>query len=218
MPYELQKLPGVGPQTRKQAQKAAEGIALATRRSRTVHIDVDDRDAETTRLLLALHRLVAVGPELPRARRTAEAVGGRLRELIPQARPIGSWLRRLLSGSRRRARAERAVERIAALLAERDRDQAAHRPGDHGPAAPAAGRGPGVDRLRDPRGRLLQPAGGALRPGAVGPDRRRGLPARRSGRAGQGAGARRHPAAGLAPRLSGVRRPVRARPAPGDPR
>ncbi|GAA4515551.1 DEAD/DEAH box helicase [Nonomuraea ferruginea] len=117
MPYELQKLPGVGPQTRKQAQKAAEGIALATRRSRTVHIDVDDRDAETTRLLLALHRLVAVGPELPRARRTAEAVGGRLRELIPQARPIGSWLRRLLSGSRRRARAERAVERIAALLA-----------------------------------------------------------------------------------------------------
>ncbi|MFF4624591.1 DEAD/DEAH box helicase [Nonomuraea jabiensis] len=117
-PYELQKLPGVGQQTRWQAQKAAEHIARATRQSCTAHIDVDNRDAETTQLLVALHQLVAVGPELPRARRTAEAVVRRLNELIPQARPISNWLRRLLSGSRRRARAAQAAEQIAGLLTD----------------------------------------------------------------------------------------------------
>ncbi|MFI9589515.1 DEAD/DEAH box helicase [Nonomuraea sp. NPDC052265] len=117
-PYELQKLPGVGPQTRSQAQSAAQRIARATRESCTAHIDVDDRDAETTRLLVALHRLVAAGPEIPRARHTAETVVRRLGELIPQARPLRGWLRRLLSAGRRRARAEAAAEQIAGLLAD----------------------------------------------------------------------------------------------------
>ncbi|MGW6504618.1 DEAD/DEAH box helicase [Nonomuraea angiospora] len=117
-PYELQKLPGVGQQTRWQAQRAAESIARATRQSCTAHIDVDNRDAETTQLLVALYRLVAAGPELPRARRTAGAVVRRLNELIPQARPISNWLRRLLSGSRRRTRAAQAAEQIAGLLTD----------------------------------------------------------------------------------------------------
>ncbi|GAA3677581.1 DEAD/DEAH box helicase [Nonomuraea antimicrobica] len=117
-PYELQKLPGVGQQTRWQAQTAAEGIARATRKSCTLHIDVDNRDPETTRLLVALHRLVAVGPDLPRARRTAETVARRLDELIPQARPLGNRLRGLLYGSRRRARAAQAVAQIAGLLTD----------------------------------------------------------------------------------------------------
>ncbi|MFG1947419.1 DEAD/DEAH box helicase [Nonomuraea sp. NPDC048826] len=117
-PYELQQLPGVGQQTRWQAQKAAESIARVAKESCTAHIDVDNRDAETTRLLVALYRLVAVGPELVRARRAANAVGRRLNEALPQVRPLSNWFRRLLSGTRRRARAAEAAERIAELLAD----------------------------------------------------------------------------------------------------
>ncbi|MFG1706020.1 DEAD/DEAH box helicase [Nonomuraea sp. M3C6] len=116
-PYELQKLPGVGPKTRWQAQSAAKQIARAARESGTVHIDVEHQDAETTRLLVALHRLVTAGPELSQARRTAETVEQRLKGLIPDARAMGSWWRRLLSGERRRARAAQAAEQIAGLLA-----------------------------------------------------------------------------------------------------
>ncbi|MGI5268339.1 DEAD/DEAH box helicase [Nonomuraea sp. CA-218870] len=115
-PYELQKVPGVGQQTRGQAQKAAEQLARAVRQSGTVHIDVDHRDAETTRLLVALSRLVAVGPELVRARRTALEVVRRLGALIPRARPLSSWPRRLLSGSRRLGRAAEAATQVAGLL------------------------------------------------------------------------------------------------------
>ncbi|MFI6594685.1 DEAD/DEAH box helicase [Nonomuraea sp. NPDC050536] len=117
-PYELQKLPGVGPKTRWQAQSAAQQIARAARESGTVHIDVERQDAETTRLLVALHGLVAAGPELSRARRTAQALEQRLKALVPDARSLGRWWRRLLTGGKRRARAEQAVERIAELLAE----------------------------------------------------------------------------------------------------
>ncbi|WP_188195818.1 DEAD/DEAH box helicase [Nonomuraea sp. SYSU D8015] len=117
-PYELQKLPGVGPETRWRAQRAAQRMARAMKESSAAYIDVDHRDAETTRLLIVLHRLVAAGPDLPRARRTAETLVQRLDQLIHTARPLSNWLRRLLSGSRRRALAEQAAERIAATLAE----------------------------------------------------------------------------------------------------
>ncbi|WP_275956160.1 DEAD/DEAH box helicase [Nonomuraea sediminis] len=117
-PYELQGLPGVGPKTRWQAQSAAQQLARAARESGTVHIDVEEQDVETARLLGALHVLVAAGPELPRARRTAQALEQRLKELIPAARALSSWWRRMLTGGRRRARAEQAVARLAELLAE----------------------------------------------------------------------------------------------------
>ncbi|SDL30208.1 DEAD/DEAH box helicase [Nonomuraea jiangxiensis] len=117
-PYELQKLPGVGPKTRRQAQSAAQRIATAMEETCTPHIDVEDRDAETTRLLVALYRLVAAGPHLPRARRTSEEVVRRLNVLIPEARPLRGWIRGLLAGSRRRTRAAQAVEEITGLLAD----------------------------------------------------------------------------------------------------
>jgi SNF2 family DNA or RNA helicase len=116
-PYELEQVQGVGRQTRVQAKQAAERIARATRRACTVHIDVDDRGEETTRLLVALYRLVEAGPDLPRARRVADSTVRELNELLPQARPLGSWWRRLLSGSARRERAAEAVRRVAELLA-----------------------------------------------------------------------------------------------------
>ncbi|MEU8251596.1 DEAD/DEAH box helicase [Nonomuraea sp. NPDC048916] len=117
-PYELQRVPGIGPQTQRQAHAAARQIAQAARASTAVQIDVEHQDSETTALLVALHRLVAAGPDLPRARRTAEAVGRRLDALIPVARPAGSWWRTLLSGGERRDRAARAVAEIGELLAQ----------------------------------------------------------------------------------------------------
>ncbi|MER7506593.1 DEAD/DEAH box helicase [Nonomuraea pusilla] len=117
-PYELQRLPGVGPQTRWRAQSAAQRIARATAESCAPHVDVDSRDAETGALLVALYPLVAAGPELPRARRTADTLVRRFGRLIPEARLLRSRLRGLLSGSRRRGRAETAVEGIADLLAD----------------------------------------------------------------------------------------------------
>jgi SNF2 family DNA or RNA helicase len=116
-PYDLQRLPGVGPQTQWQAQAAARQIWLAAQESTAVHLDVERRDAETTALLVALHRLVQAGPDLPRALRTAHAVGGRLSALLPAARPAGSRWRRLLSGERRRAQAAAAAAELQALLA-----------------------------------------------------------------------------------------------------
>ncbi|MEU4575748.1 DEAD/DEAH box helicase [Nonomuraea sp. NPDC023979] len=83
-PYELQRVPGIGPRTQAQAHAAAREIARAAEAAETVHIDVERQDPETTALLTALHRLVAAGPDLPRARRTADALTG-----IPTGTPIG---------------------------------------------------------------------------------------------------------------------------------
>src|SRR5690606_10275521 len=155
------------PQTRTQARRAAERIEDVTRRTRIVHIDVDDRDAETTGLLVALHRLVAVGPDLPRARRTAGTVVKRLDELIPGARPLSGRLRRLVSGRRRRARAEQAAAELAELSAPEVSDRAAAEgflPDDLTERV-------GVPPRRRARLPAPQPAGcdhGAVRPGPHG--------------------------------------------------
>ncbi|WP_336205293.1 DEAD/DEAH box helicase [Nonomuraea sp. LPB2021202275-12-8] len=116
-PYELQRLPGVGPQTQAQAHAAARQIARAAEEAATVHIDVERQDSETTTLLVALHPLVEAGPELPRACRTGWAVEERLGTLIPAARAAASWWRGLLSGRQRRQEAARAATELDALLA-----------------------------------------------------------------------------------------------------
>ncbi|GGO64234.1 DEAD/DEAH box helicase [Nonomuraea cavernae] len=116
-PYELQRVPGIGPQTQRQAHAAARQIALAARGSTAVQIDVEHQDPETTALLVTLHRLVAAGPDLPRARRAAETVGRRLGTLLPAARPAASWWRTLLSGAERRDHAARAVAELGDVLA-----------------------------------------------------------------------------------------------------
>ncbi|MFD1535654.1 DEAD/DEAH box helicase [Nonomuraea guangzhouensis] len=116
-PYELQRLPGIGPQTQRQVHAAAKQIERAAREVTTVQIDVEGQDAETTALLAALYPLVAAGPELPRARRTADAVEERLAALMPVARAVSGWWRRLLSGEEKRRRAEEAVAGISEILA-----------------------------------------------------------------------------------------------------
>ncbi|MBT2235297.1 DEAD/DEAH box helicase [Nonomuraea sp. NEAU-A123] len=116
-PYELQRLPGIGPQTQRQVHAAAKQIERAAREVTAVQIDVERQDEETTALLAALHPLVAAGAELPRARRTADAVEERLAALMPVARAMSGWWRRLLSGEEKRRRAEEAVAGISEILA-----------------------------------------------------------------------------------------------------
>lgn len=116
-PYELQRLPGIGPQTQRQVHAAAKQIERAAREVTAVQIDVERQDEETTALLAALYPLVAAGAELPRARRTGDAVDERLAALIPVARVMSGWWRRLLSGEEKRRRAEEAVAGISEILA-----------------------------------------------------------------------------------------------------
>ncbi|NRQ36661.1 DEAD/DEAH box helicase [Nonomuraea sp. NN258] len=118
--YRLQRVPGVGPETRRQAQAAAAQIARAARESGPVHLDVDDRNPRTTALLAALYPVVAAEPDLTRALGVAEGLERRLSALIPAARPASRWWRRLLAGRERRRRAEQATAELGDLLGDRD--------------------------------------------------------------------------------------------------
>ncbi|GAA1831043.1 DEAD/DEAH box helicase [Actinomadura chokoriensis] len=122
-PYRLQLLPGIGPQTARQLHAAAGSLAEAAERSATVRIDVERRDAAMAPVVVALHRLVNAGPDLPRARTAAEEVDERFAPLVHDARPAGSWWRRLIAGPAKRERARRAIGELAeALRAEERRD------------------------------------------------------------------------------------------------
>ncbi|MFA1539110.1 DEAD/DEAH box helicase [Actinomadura monticuli] len=122
-PYRLQLLPGIGPQTARQLHAAAASLAEAAERSATVRVDVERRDEAMTPVVVALHRLVNAGPELPRARAAAEEVDERFAPLVHDARPAGSWWRRILAGPAKRERAREAVGELAeALRAEERRD------------------------------------------------------------------------------------------------
>jgi superfamily II DNA or RNA helicase len=115
-PYRLQQVPGIGPQTAAQAHAAAQQIARAAAETVTVRIDVDDDDF--TPLVVALHRIVACGPELPRAVRTAQHLEEELEPLLDSARIVRSRLRMFFAGRARREEAGAAVDRLEELLAD----------------------------------------------------------------------------------------------------
>ncbi|MGW4637730.1 DEAD/DEAH box helicase [Sphaerisporangium sp. NPDC004334] len=120
-PYALQLLPGIGARTAAQVHAAAAQIARAAEETVAVRVDVDRRDdAETTALLVALHRLVAAGPDLPRAVRAARAVQDGLAAPLPAARPARGRLRMLVAGRDGRRQAREAVAEVARLLSEAD--------------------------------------------------------------------------------------------------
>ena len=120
-PSALRLVPGIGERTAGQVHAAAKQIAEAAAEMAPVRIDVEQRDAETTALLVALHRLVAAGPGYPRARDAARTVEERLVEALPAARPAGGWFRMLVAGHEGRRRARKAVARLAEVMAaERD--------------------------------------------------------------------------------------------------
>ncbi|MEU5881610.1 DEAD/DEAH box helicase [Spirillospora sp. NPDC047279] len=116
--YELQCLPGIGPQTAKQITTAAEQIAEAAERAASIRIGLDRGDRELTALVVALHLLVNAGPEVPRARQTAEELDERLSPLVATARHAVSWWRRLLAGRERREEGMAALGEIGQVLRE----------------------------------------------------------------------------------------------------
>ncbi|MBC6458908.1 DEAD/DEAH box helicase [Actinomadura sp. HBU206391] len=116
-PNALQLVPGIGPRTAGQVHAAAGQIALAAAEMAPVRIDVDQRDAGTTALLVALHRLLTVGPEYPRALDAAKPVEEELAALLPAARPAGGLLRMLVAGREGRLRAREAVGRLGGVMA-----------------------------------------------------------------------------------------------------
>ncbi|GAA2577537.1 DEAD/DEAH box helicase [Actinomadura fulvescens] len=117
-PYELQCLPGIGPQTANQIHAAAGQIAEAAERVASIRIGLDRADAETTALVVALHLLVDAGPDVPRAAEAAVEVDERLSPLINMAAPAVNWWRRLFSTRHRREQAMDALAALAELLRE----------------------------------------------------------------------------------------------------
>ncbi|MFD7508758.1 DEAD/DEAH box helicase [Streptomyces sp. NPDC059853] len=136
---ELQLVPGVGALTAGQALAAARRIAQAVERTVAVWLDVDEPDARTTALVVALHRLLAAGPGLRRTVEAAREIEARLAELLPAARPARGRLRMLVAGREGRARARAAVAAIEELTADAGRR-----------GLTGAFRQASVDLLRDP--------------------------------------------------------------------
>ncbi|WP_218005136.1 DEAD/DEAH box helicase [Actinomadura macra] len=115
-PYRLQLLPGVGPQTAQQVHAAAGQLADAAARTAGIRLDAERRDERTTPLVIALHRMVAAGPELPHARAAAARLDERLRSLVHDARTETSWWRRLVAGAAKRERARAALGELAEVV------------------------------------------------------------------------------------------------------
>ncbi|MGP3910869.1 DEAD/DEAH box helicase [Nonomuraea sp. 10N515B] len=110
-------LPGIGARTAGQIHAAARQLEQAAAEAASIRIDVERRDQPTTDLVIALQRLVNVGPDLPRALDAARDLDRRLAPLLAQARPARSRLRMMVTLPKRRRRAREAVAAIGELLA-----------------------------------------------------------------------------------------------------
>ncbi|MBF8191716.1 DEAD/DEAH box helicase [Nonomuraea sp. K274] len=115
-PYELQLLPGIGARTAGQIHVAARQIERAAAEAASIRIDVERHDPPTTNLVIALHRLVSVGPDLPRAVEAARELDARLAPLLAAARPARSRWRMWFSLPERQRRAREAVSELAGVL------------------------------------------------------------------------------------------------------
>ncbi|MFC4035299.1 DEAD/DEAH box helicase [Streptomyces polygonati] len=115
--YELSQLPGVGRTTIAQAQAAAAQLAAAVEEAVAVPLVADQRgDAASGALVVALHRLVAAGPQVVRARETAGRVEAELTALMAAARPARGRLTMLVAGRQRRDGARAALLRLDEVL------------------------------------------------------------------------------------------------------
>ncbi|GGS63139.1 helicase SNF2 [Planobispora rosea] len=115
-PYYLQLVPGIGAQTVSRLHAAARQIARAVEESVGVRLDTEDRGPGATDLVIALHRLVDVGPDLPVAVDTARELSKRIRPLLTAAHPARGRLRMMFAGSGRRRRAREALAELSGLL------------------------------------------------------------------------------------------------------
>nr|BFE88213.1 DEAD/DEAH box helicase [Planobispora longispora] len=100
----------------KRVHAAARQIARAVEETVGIRLDAEERGRETTDLVIALHRLVNVGPDLPVAREAARDLARRLGPLLTAARPARSRLRLVFTGRGRRRRAGEALAELAGLL------------------------------------------------------------------------------------------------------
>ncbi|MEV0589055.1 DEAD/DEAH box helicase [Nonomuraea sp. NPDC050310] len=117
-PYRLELVPGIGRHTARQVHAAAKQIAEAATASAPVRIEIERRrDPALTALVVALHRLVAAGPELPRGLELARRLEQRLAPLLHEAGPARSRLRLFFTLPARRRRALAAVEELEHVLA-----------------------------------------------------------------------------------------------------
>ncbi|WP_330172713.1 DEAD/DEAH box helicase [Streptomyces sp. NBC_01498] len=117
--YDLRRIPGIGAQSAGHAIAAARQLAEAMEEHVAVRLDADDTDdPRATALVVALHRVVNAGPDIPRAVVAAKRIETALAPLLPPARPAGDRLRMLLSGKRRRQQAQRALRSVDAFLAD----------------------------------------------------------------------------------------------------
>ncbi|TDE51250.1 DEAD/DEAH box helicase [Nonomuraea mesophila] len=114
--YRLQLLPGIGARTAGHIHAAARQLERAAADAASVRIDVEHHDQPVTDLVIALHRLVRVGPDLPRALDAARDLEGRLGPLLAAARPARSRLRMWFTLPKRRRRAREALAEISGLL------------------------------------------------------------------------------------------------------
>ncbi|NUW34810.1 DEAD/DEAH box helicase [Nonomuraea sp. SMC257] len=117
-PYRLQLLPGIGAQTAAQVHAAARQIATAVEQAVGIRLDIEHQDRHGGELVIALHRLVNVGPELARALEAARTLDTRLDRLLQEARPARSRLRMLFAGGERRGQAQSALASLADLLGD----------------------------------------------------------------------------------------------------
>ncbi|MGW0811208.1 DEAD/DEAH box helicase [Nonomuraea sp. NPDC002799] len=115
-PYRLQTLPGIGARSAAQLHAAARQIEQAAAEAASIRIDVERRDRPATDLVIALHRLVAAGPDLPRALDAARDLDRRLAPLLAEAKPARHRLRLFLTPPGRRERARAAAGELAGLL------------------------------------------------------------------------------------------------------
>ncbi|MGW8488995.1 DEAD/DEAH box helicase [Streptomyces sp. NPDC055886] len=117
--YALRQIPGVGAHTADQALAAAGQIAHAVRDTVSVRIDVDAAPDDTsTALVIALHRLVAAGPDARRAVDAARRLAELLGPPVAAATPAGSRLRLLFARRDTRARAREALDTVRAAVAD----------------------------------------------------------------------------------------------------
>jgi superfamily II DNA or RNA helicase len=119
--YQLRQIPGVGAQTADQALAAARQLARAVEETVAVRIDVERPEPRTTALVVALHRLVAAGPDARRAVDAATDLDAELGPLLARAAPARGRVRMWFAG---RQTKQRALTAVAGILA-RSREAAA---------------------------------------------------------------------------------------------
>ena len=119
-PARLDAVPGVGPQTVREAIAAARRVRAALADAVTVRLDPDRRDRPSTELLTSLRRLDDADRLAGDVREPLERLDGELAGLIDAARPARNRFLMLFRSPRRRHEAREALARLREVLQRDD--------------------------------------------------------------------------------------------------